>query len=104
MDKAKLDAPPAWATTAQVAVLALSVALLLLPELRGKSTWVGLLVLYALAIGNTTYRDWRAGRLHMRLREGARHHAQSTPAALRMLEFAAAMLGCVAIVVSSPRF
>lgn len=102
MVKVTLEAPPAWATAAQATVLALSLALLL-PELRGKLTWVGLVVLYALAIGSTTYGDWRAGLLHLTLREGARR-AQSTPAAIRALEFAAAVLGCLAIVVSSPRF
>lgn len=90
--------PPAWASAAHAAVVALSVAVLLLPELRGQFAGVTLSLLYAVVFGDRIYRDWRAGLLHMTPSEGARR-AQSSPAAVTTLEFAAALLGCVAIVV-----
>lgn len=100
MDTKPIAPPPAWASMAQAAVVVLSVAVLLLPEVRGKFTAATLSVLYSVVFGDLLYRDWRAGLLHMTLREGARR-AQSTPLATRTLEFAAAVLGCVAIVVSA---
>ncbi len=98
MHKGQLAPPPAWASAAHVAVVALSLALLLLAEVRGQFTGAALAVLYGVTVGNMVYRDWRAGLLHMTLREGGRQ-ARSTHSARTMLETAAALLGCVAIVV-----
>lgn len=99
MEKVKLEPPPAWVSAAHVAVVALSLALLLLPEVRGQFTGAALAILYSVTGGNMVYRDWRAGLLHMPLREGARL-AQSTHATGTTLETAAALLGCAAIVVT----
>ncbi len=100
MDTKPINPPPAWASAAQAAVVVLSVAVLLLPEVRGSFIRATLAVLYCVAFSNLLYTEWRAGLLNMTIREGARRD-QARPLATRTLEFAAAMLGCIASVVLS---
>ena len=66
---------------------------------RGKLFGATLSLPCVAAVGHTTYTAWRAGRLHLTLRESARRDP-STPLAAKTLEFAAAVPGRAAIVVS----
>jgi len=91
---------PRWVSALHALVVVLSVVVMLLPSMRGSPMREALGVAYMVTGTYTFFSLKRAGVLGMTLRQAA-STAPASLSAAQVLENAAFVLGCVAVVLAS---